>query len=257
MLNIPYHILYCCSVAKLCQTLQSHGPQHTRLPCPSLSLRVCSDLCPLIWWCHPAISFSVALFFCPQSFLASAFSPMSWLLASGGQGSGFSASSSVLSVNIQDWYPLGLTGLISLISRVFSSTYTAYDLTNTFFSCCGLVLLYISGLCSEEYSGLYTFSQSCNIKPTWDIRVLSTRVCNALCRSSHTLSVEAHMHHLGRIQGVCWATCHPVWGVAASEVCDGFGGWPLGSVVSFWDLHSGCCNPSPFALLLLPPRPFG
>ena len=221
---IPCHILYCCSIAKLCQTLQSHGPQHTRLPCPSLSLRVCSNLWPLIWWYHPTVSFSVALFFCPQSFLASGFSPMSWLLASDGQGSGFSASSSVLPVNIQVWFPLGLTGLIYLISRVFSSTHTAYDLTNIFLSCCGLVLLFTPGLCSEEYSGLYTFSQSCNVKPTWDIRVLSARVGNALCRGSHTRSVEAHVHRLGRIQVACWATCHPVWGVAASGVSDGVWG---------------------------------
>ena len=157
----------------------------------------------------------------------------------GGQGIGFSALSSCLPVHILVWLPLGLTGLISLISRVFSSTYTAYDLTNIFFSCCGLVLLFTSALCSEEYPGLYAFFQFCNIKPAWDIHVLSAGVCNALCGDSHTLSVEAHMHHLGGIQVECWATCHSGGGWLPVRYLMGCGGRPLRSVVSFWDLHSG------------------
>ena len=72
-------------------------------------------LCPLIRWCHPSISFSVIPFYsCPQSFPASESFPMSHLFESGGQSTGASASASVLPVNIQDWFPLGLTGLISL-----------------------------------------------------------------------------------------------------------------------------------------------
>ena len=74
----------CCSVAKLCLTLC--GPQHTRLPCPSPSPGICSNSCPLTWWCYPTILFSVALFYsCPQSFSVSAFFPMSWLFTPGGQ----------------------------------------------------------------------------------------------------------------------------------------------------------------------------
>ena len=101
--------------------------QHARLPCPSLSPWVCSDSCPLSQWCHPTISSSVAPFFPrPQSFPASGFIPMNGLFASGGQNIGASASASVLPMNIQDWFLLGLTGLISLqsqvLSRVFSST---------------------------------------------------------------------------------------------------------------------------------------
>ena len=107
-------------------SLWPHGP-HVRLPCPSLSPGVCSDSCPLSWWCHQISSSYVALFsFCPQSFPASESFPVSRLLASGGQCIGASASVSVLPINIQGWFPLGLTGLISLLSkglsRVFSSS---------------------------------------------------------------------------------------------------------------------------------------
>ena len=103
------------------------GLQHTRLPCPSLSHRACANSCPLIRWCHPTIASSAAPFFsCPQSFPASGSFPMIWLFASGGQNIGASASAPVLLMNIQGWLPLGLTGLISLLSRglsrVFSNT---------------------------------------------------------------------------------------------------------------------------------------
>ena len=100
-------------------SLRLHGLQHTRLPCPSLSPGVCSNSYPLSWWCHP-IPFSS----CSQFFPASGSFPMSHLLASGGQS--VRASASVLPMNIQDWFRLGLTDLISLqskgLSRVFSST---------------------------------------------------------------------------------------------------------------------------------------
>ena len=76
----------CCSVAHSCPALcdQPQGLQHSRLPCPSLSPRVCSNSCPLSQWCHPTISSSVAPFSCPQSFPASGSFPMSQLFASGG-----------------------------------------------------------------------------------------------------------------------------------------------------------------------------
>ena len=113
------------SVAQLCLTLQPHGLQHTKLPCPSPTPRVCSNSCPSSQWCHPAISSSIVPFSsCLQSIPASESFPMSQFFASGGQSIG--ASASVLPVNIQDWFPLGLTGWISLqskgLSRVFSST---------------------------------------------------------------------------------------------------------------------------------------
>ena len=107
--------------------LQPHGLQHTRLPCPSLSPRVCLSSYPLSRWYHPTISFSVILFSsCLQSLPASGSFPMNRFFSWGGQNFGASASASVLPVNTQDWFPLGLTGLISLqskeLARVFSST---------------------------------------------------------------------------------------------------------------------------------------
>ena len=99
----------------------------TRLPCPSPSPGVCSDSNPLSQWCHPTISSCVIPFSsCLQSFSASGAFPTSQLFASGGLSIGASASASVLPMNMQDWFPLGLTGLISLqskgLSRVFSNT---------------------------------------------------------------------------------------------------------------------------------------
>ena len=123
-----YHItppLFSHSVVS--DSLWPHRLQHARLPCPSLSLRVCSNSCPLNWWCHPAISSSVIPFSaCPKSFPASEYFQMSQLFTAGGRSFGVSASASVLPMNIQDWFPLGLTGLISLLSkglsRIFSNT---------------------------------------------------------------------------------------------------------------------------------------
>ena len=97
---------------------QPHGLQHARLPCPPLSPRVCSNSCPLSQWCHPTILSSVAsFFFCPQSFPVSGSFPMGPFFTSGDQDIGGSASASVLSVNIQGRFPLGLTALISLLSK--------------------------------------------------------------------------------------------------------------------------------------------
>ena len=127
--EIIYFTMYFAIVQSLshANSLGPHGLQHARLPCLSLSPRVCSNSWPLIQWCHPTIFTSGALFSsCPRSFLASGAFPMSWLFVSGGQSIGASASASVLPMYIQGWFPLGLTGLISLqskgLSRVFSST---------------------------------------------------------------------------------------------------------------------------------------
>ena len=108
-------------------SLRTHGLQHDRLPCPSSSPGSCSNSCPLSQWCHPIISSSVVPFSsCLQSFPESGSFPMSQFFASSGQSTGVSASASVLPMNIQGWFLLGLTGLISLLpkglSRVFSNT---------------------------------------------------------------------------------------------------------------------------------------
>ena len=98
-------------------SLQLHGLQHARPPCPSPTPGVYSNSCPLSQWCHPHISSSVVPFSsCPQSFPASGSFQMSQLFASGGQSIGVSAATSVLPMNIQDWFPLGWTCWISFQS---------------------------------------------------------------------------------------------------------------------------------------------
>ena len=108
-------------------SFRPHGLQHARLPCPSPTPGVYSNSCPLHWWCHPTISSSVVPFSSHlQSFPASRSFPMSQFFASGSQRIGVSAPASVVPMNIQDWFPLGLTSLIFLqsngLSRVFSNT---------------------------------------------------------------------------------------------------------------------------------------
>ena len=110
-------------------SLQPHGLQHTRLPCPSPTPGACSNSCPLSRWCHPSISSSVEGDSCLQSFPASGSYPMIrpfQFFTSGGQSIGVSASTSVPPMNTEDWLPLGWTGWISLqskgLSRVFSNT---------------------------------------------------------------------------------------------------------------------------------------
>ena len=105
-------------VIQSCPTLWPHGLQPTRLPCPLPTPRACSNSCPSSRWCHPAISSSVVLFSsCLQSFPAWGSFLRSQFFPSGGQSIGVSVSASVLSMNIQDSFPLGLIGLISLLSK--------------------------------------------------------------------------------------------------------------------------------------------
>ena len=99
-------------------SLQPHGLQHTRPPCPSLTPKVDSNSCPLNRWCHPTISSYIIPFSsCLQSFPASGSFQMSWFFTSGSHSIGVSASASVLPMNTQDWSPLGWTGWISLSPR--------------------------------------------------------------------------------------------------------------------------------------------
>ena len=106
---------------------RSHGLQHSRLSCLSLSPGICSNSRPLSQWCHPTISSSASIFsFCLQSFPASWSTPVSQSSVSSGQSTGASDSASVLPVNLQGWFPLGWTAFISLesngLSRAFFST---------------------------------------------------------------------------------------------------------------------------------------
>ena len=119
-------------------SLQSHELQHDRCSCPSPSPRVCSKSCPSSPWCHPTISSSVAPFSsCPQSFPAPGSLSTRQIFVSGDQTIGASASASVLPMNIQSWFHLGLTDLISLLSkelsRIFSSTTASVLQCSAFF----------------------------------------------------------------------------------------------------------------------------
>ena len=120
-----------CSVqfshSVMSDSLQPHGLQHAKPACPLPTPGIYSNSCPLSQWCHPTISSSAVPFSSRlQSFPASGSFQMSQFFASGGQSIGVSASISVLPMNIQDWFPLGWTGWISLqskgLSRVFSNT---------------------------------------------------------------------------------------------------------------------------------------
>ena len=107
-------------------SLRRHGLQHTRVPHSSPTPRVCPISCPLSRWCDPTNSSSVVPFSSSlQTFPASGAFPVSQFFASGDQSIGASSSVSVLPMNIQDWFPLGWTGWISLqskgLSRVFSN----------------------------------------------------------------------------------------------------------------------------------------
>ena len=117
-------VQFSCSIVS--DSLRPHGLQHARPPCSSPTPRVYSKSCPLSRWCHPTISSSVVPFSQLQSFSALGSFPVSQFFASGSQSIGVSASASVFPMNIQDWFPLGWTGWISLqskgLSRVFSNT---------------------------------------------------------------------------------------------------------------------------------------
>ena len=130
-------------------SLRPHGLQHARPPCPSPTPRVYSNSCPLSRWCNPTISSSVIPFSSHlQSFPASGPFPVSQFLAPGGQSIGVSASALVLPMNIQDWFPVGWTGWVSLqskgLARVFSNT------TVKKHHCLALSFLYSSTLTSKH-----------------------------------------------------------------------------------------------------------
>ena len=115
------------SFSVLSDSLWPHGLQYARPPCPSPSPGACSNSCPLSQWCHPTILSSFVPFSsCLQSFSASGSFPMNQFFATGGQSIRASALASVLSMNVQHWFPLGLTGWVSLqskgLSGVFSNT---------------------------------------------------------------------------------------------------------------------------------------
>ena len=127
--------LCCCSVTKSCPTLRPHGLQHARLAGPSPFPRACLISCPLSWWWHPTISSSVNPFAsCSQSFPESESFPTNHLFTLGGQSIGVSALASILPMYVQGWFPLGLTGLISLLSKGLSKSSLAPQFESIEFS---------------------------------------------------------------------------------------------------------------------------
>ena len=146
-----------CSVqfshSVMSESLRPHGLQHARPPCPLPTPGVYSDSCPLSWWCHPTISSSVIPFSSHlQSFPAydpfpGSF-PMSQFFASGGQSIGVSASASVFPMNYQDWFPLGLTGWISLLSKRLSRVFSNNVQKHTF---CSIFVFFSYCYCRNNY----------------------------------------------------------------------------------------------------------
>ena len=124
-------------------SLGPHGLQHARLPCPSPTPGACSNSCPSSWWGHPTISSSVVPF-SPyfQSFLASGSSPMSQFFKSGGQS--IEASASFFPMNIQGWFPLGLTDLISLQSKGLSSLLQHHSSKVSILQCSAFFMVQLS-----------------------------------------------------------------------------------------------------------------
>ena len=136
-------VQFSCSV--MSDSLQPHGLQHARLPCPSPTPGAYSNTCPSHRWCHPTISSSVvSLSSRLQSFPASGSFPMSQFFASGTQSTGVSVSASVLSMNIQDWSPLGWTGWISLQSTGLLSLLQHHSSKASILQCSALFRVQLS-----------------------------------------------------------------------------------------------------------------
>ena len=142
-LCIAYSGCYCCC-SVMANSLRPHGLQHTRPPCPSPTPGAYSNSCPLSWWCHLTISSSVVPFSCFQSFLAWGSFPMGQFFASGGQSIGASASASVRPMNIQDWFPLGLPGLLSLQSKGLKSLLRHHSSKTSILRCSAFFIVQLS-----------------------------------------------------------------------------------------------------------------
>ena len=135
------------SLSILSGFLWPHGLQHTRLNCPSPSPRVCTNSCPSSRWCHPTSSSSATLFSsCLQSFPASQSFLVSQLLTSGSKSIGTSASASVLPMNCQGWFPIRLSGIISLQSRGFWSLLQHHSSKATVLRCSAFFTVHQLGI---------------------------------------------------------------------------------------------------------------
>ena len=170
-----FKLLFSPSV--LSNSLWPHGLQHAMLPCPSPTPRACSNSCPLSQWCHPTISSSVIAFSSfLQSFPASGSFPKSQLFSSGGQSIGPSASTSVLLMDIQYWFPLGLTDWISLQSR---------RLSKSLFQCQVVNIFHLLGIIALQKSSKIFWCVFLEAKPgSWPKAVLLFLNCSSLVSAS-------------------------------------------------------------------------
>ena len=169
--------------------------QHARLPCPSPPPGACTNSCLSSWWCHPTISSSVVPFSsCIQSFPSSGSFPRSQFFTSGGQSIGVSALASVLPMNIQGWFPLGLTGLISLQSKGLSSRLQYHSSKTS--------ILQQSSFLMAQLSHLYMTARETIALTRWTFvsKVMSllmlSRFVIAFLPRSKCLLISWHSHHL-------------------------------------------------------------
>ena len=177
-----HFLLFSWSV--MSNSLQLHELQHARLPYPSQCPKVCSNWCPLSQGHHPTISSSVTHFpSCLQSFPPSGSFPMRQLFASGGQSTGVSASASVLLMSIQGWFLLGLTGLISLLSKGLSEVFSSITVQRHQFLIVQLSYLYMT---TGKIIGLIIWT-SVHKAMSLFFNMLSTLVNVFLPRSKHLL----------------------------------------------------------------------
>ena len=166
-INVPRPVSVQFSHSVMSDSLQPHGLQHARLPSPSPTPRAYSNSGPLSQWCHPTISSSVVPFSsCLQSFPASGFFPLSYFFASGSQSIGVSASALIPPMNIQDWFPLGWTGWISLQSKGLSRVFSGENFESI--STLMLRFLYRPTLTSINDYFWESLNVVCPQKMTWD-----------------------------------------------------------------------------------------
>ena len=170
-------------------SLWLHKRQHTRLLWPLLSLGDCSDSCPLSWWCYLIILSSTAPFsLCLQSFPTSAAFPISQLFALDGQSIGALASATVLPMNIQGWFPLGLTGFISLQSKGLKSLLQCHNSKESAFWCSAffMVQLLHPNMTTGKTIALTIWTFVCKVMSLF-YNVVSMFVIVFLSRSKHLL----------------------------------------------------------------------
>ena len=179
-------------------SLRPHGLQHARFPCPSPTPGAFSDSCSPSRWCHPTISSSVVSFFsCLHSFPASESFQMSWFFASGGQSIGVSASASVLPMNIQDWFPLGLFVSSPVTQPVFHSKDLGHLLQDVFLTYLPRILLTVQTSFSHTPIIFALFAFNFLAISTFSMPFLPLELLHeASCTPTSTSSGETWTHHL-------------------------------------------------------------